>query len=297
MKFAYLIMAHNNPYQLEILLKLLDNSENDIYLHIDKKNTDIDITSLKKVVLKAKLNIYKIFKVYHADISQTKCQIFLLQEAIKDYHDYYHLISNADLPIKSNSYINDFFLKNKGKQFVHFEDISFSNKNNCIYYYYFFYLIKRVKFKPLKKVLQKLEKLSIYFQKKLKIHRNFFCGANWFSITHELATDFCQYNKILLKKVRWTISSDELILQTFINEFSNVQYKFYQPLENRSPNNYDQIMRKIDWNRGNPYVWKNSDFSELLSSNALYARKFDILKDDTIIINIIKSIKNNDKKL
>lgn len=37
MKFAYLIMAHNNPSQLEVLLKLLDNSENDIYLHIDKK--------------------------------------------------------------------------------------------------------------------------------------------------------------------------------------------------------------------------------------------------------------------
>lgn len=249
---------------------------------------------MNRVILSARLHVYKLFKVYHADISQTKCQIFLLQEATKVYHDYYHLISNADLPLKSNSFINNFFLENKGKQFVHFDGITYSNKNNFIYYYFFFFLIKRVKFKPLKKVLQKLEKLSICIQKKLKIHRKFFCGANWYSITHELAIDFCQYNKILLKKIRWTISSDELVLQTFINEFSRKQYDFYQPLENRTPNNYDQIMRKIDWNRGAPYVWITSDFSELFLSNALYARKFDMNKDNTIIIKIIKSIENHE---
>ena len=38
MKFAYLIMAHDNMEQLLSLIKLLDWPENDIYLHIDKKN-------------------------------------------------------------------------------------------------------------------------------------------------------------------------------------------------------------------------------------------------------------------
>ena len=38
MKHAYLIMAHNEPYILEKLLKLIDYSDNDIFLHIDKKS-------------------------------------------------------------------------------------------------------------------------------------------------------------------------------------------------------------------------------------------------------------------
>lgn len=38
MKHAYLIMVHNQFYVLEILLKLIDDERNDIFLHIDKKS-------------------------------------------------------------------------------------------------------------------------------------------------------------------------------------------------------------------------------------------------------------------
>ena len=89
MIFAYLIMAHDNEEQLYILIDALDYRENDIYLHIDKKcNLNISTFSTKN----AKLHIYKCFSVYWGGISQTKCQFFLLNEAIKEYHDYYHLI-------------------------------------------------------------------------------------------------------------------------------------------------------------------------------------------------------------
>ena len=35
-RHAYLIMAYNNPEQLIKLIKLLDDSRNDIFVHIDK---------------------------------------------------------------------------------------------------------------------------------------------------------------------------------------------------------------------------------------------------------------------
>lgn len=44
--------------------------------------------------------------------------------------------------------------------------------------------------------------------------------------------------------------------------------------------------RFIDWNRGTPYVWKKDDFNELISSEALYARKFDEKTDKEIIDKI-----------
>ena len=46
MKFAYLIMAHNEPYVLQKLLTMLDYREYDIFLHIDKKSKDINSASL-----------------------------------------------------------------------------------------------------------------------------------------------------------------------------------------------------------------------------------------------------------
>lgn len=36
-KHAYLIMAHTQFQQVAKLVRLIDNEENDIYLHIDKK--------------------------------------------------------------------------------------------------------------------------------------------------------------------------------------------------------------------------------------------------------------------
>ena len=37
-KNAYMIMAHNNWKQLKILIRLLDDENNDFYIHIDRPN-------------------------------------------------------------------------------------------------------------------------------------------------------------------------------------------------------------------------------------------------------------------
>ncbi len=36
-KHAYCIIAHNNFNQLQILIDMLDDARNDIFVHIDKK--------------------------------------------------------------------------------------------------------------------------------------------------------------------------------------------------------------------------------------------------------------------
>lgn len=46
MKFAYMIMAHDEPCILNRLLQMLDYPENDIFLHIDSKSTSINFKSL-----------------------------------------------------------------------------------------------------------------------------------------------------------------------------------------------------------------------------------------------------------
>ena len=283
MKFAYLIMAHNNPDQLDNLLHLLDFEENEIYLHIDKKSTILNIEEYKDCLKKASIHVYKKYKVYHADITQTKCQTFLLAEACKKYHDYYHLISNADLPLKSHDEIVAFFERNKGKQFVHFESDDFCSKETCKYYRYLFPLICRTRGKT-KNILTSLENVLIAMQRKKGIYRKFYCGANWYSITHELAVDFTNNYKKVLRAVRYTISSDELVLQTFLRTMSTKSYDFFKHTE--TPYDYIPIVRAIDWHRGNPYVWREGDYSYLVSSDFIFGRKFDSQVDEEVIKDI-----------
>lgn len=278
MKFAYMIMAHNNPNQLNILLKLLDYEENDIYLHIDKKSADINVASIGEEIKRAHMHIYSKYDVKWGGSTQVKCQMFLLSKAIKTQHEYYHLISGQDLPIKSNQEIQNFFEENKGKEFIHFESDKFCKKDNCRYYN-----IGKGRF----------AKLLIALQRKLKIQRKLYCGANWYSITSDLANDFCRHKKKMIKMVRWTKCSDEYVLQTFIKRVSRNKYQFYR--QTMSPDDYRGTARLIDWNRGTPYVWRKEDFGEIVDSDRMFARKFDE-KIDMEIINLVEKNVHDRKK-
>lgn len=279
MKFAYLIMAHDNPDQLIRLLKQLDWSMNDIYLHLDKRSTCFDFGVIGSAVVNANLFIYSKYRVYWGDISQTKCQIYLLKQAVSTYHDYYHLLSGKDFPLKSHEEIRCFFEANIGKNFVHFETLIPTNKHNCAHYFWFHSILNRVNHSITKKTLRTLQNISISVQDKLQIKPELYAGANWFSITHELASDFLRDRRKVLREVRFVQCSDEFVLQTYIMKLSKKPYIFYKIAEN----DYTSIVRAIDWNRGNPYVWRASDYDELVESGCMFARKIDTSVDSRLI--------------
>lgn len=283
MRFAYLIMAHDSVEQLKILLRLLDQAENDIYLHIDKKS-NIQEAECRTCVSKASIHTYKQYAVYHSDITLTECQLFLLREAVKQPHDYYHLISGHDLPIKPHSEILAFFEANKGKEFIHFESDDYCRKENCMYYHFLRGWIKRHPESAFLGLAQRLEGMSIDLQKAMHIHRKLYCGANWFSITHELAVEYCGCHEALLKKVRWSVCSDEYVLQTFYKTMASGNYELYA--QTKAPWDYGGSARLIDWKRGNPYVWRMSDYEEIMNSDRMFARKFNWDADAEIIRKI-----------
>ena len=285
MRFAYLIMAHDNEEQLRLLIEALDYPENDIYLHIDKKSS---IRKASFETRNAKLKVYSRYAVYWGDLSQTKCQVFLLAEAIKEKHDYYHLISGHDFPIKSHTQIIQFFQDNYGKQFIHFESNDFCMKETCRYYHFLASVISRCNNNFLKNRLSRVESRILDVQKKKNVKRQLYCGANWYSITHDLAEEFCLHSKKVIRKVKWTISSDEYVLQTFYRTMAKGDYELFA--ETKEPNDYHGTAREIDWFRGSPYVWKNEDFEFLINSERMFARKFDQRIDAKIVNNILERI-------
>lgn len=290
MKFAYLIMAHDNEEQLRMLIDVLDHPENDIYLHVDKKS---GLKDAKFTVKKAKIHLHDRFSVYWGDISQTKCQMFLLKEAVKEHHDYYHLLSGHDLPIKTHDQIKAFFEKNNGKQFIHFESDGYCTKEAGRYYHMLNTLISRCRIGVLKKILMKPEDLFVAIQRGLGIQRKLYCGSNWFSITHDLAEELCLSSDRILRKVRWSICSDEYVLQTFYKTMAGKKYELFA--ETKAPGDYKGTAREIDWDRGTPYVWRDEDFDHLMNSDRMFARKFDMKTDDRIIKRICEIVGCDDK--
>lgn len=44
----------------------------------------------------------------------------------------------------------------------------------------------------------------------------------------------------------------------------------------------------IDWTRGNPYIFRSADFEQLMSSDRMFARKFDEKVDFDIVERIFE---------
>lgn len=80
MRHAYLIMAHDNFEQLIILLKLLDNENNDIFIHIDNKVV-FPQESFNDCCIKSKVFIYQDISVFWGTSSLMECEFSLLKKA------------------------------------------------------------------------------------------------------------------------------------------------------------------------------------------------------------------------
>lgn len=110
-KHAYLIVAHNNFYILERLVKLLDYEFNDIYIHIDKKVKDFRFNYFKNIVTKSKIFFVKRFNIKWGGYNIVKAELELLEEASKKNYVYYHILSGVDMPLKKSEEIYSFFKK------------------------------------------------------------------------------------------------------------------------------------------------------------------------------------------
>lgn len=70
------------------------------------------------------VKFYSEYEAYWGGVSQV--QMFLLQKSCNGYYDYYHIISDTNLPLKNNHEMDKFFEKNNGKEFVLYDNKAFA---------------------------------------------------------------------------------------------------------------------------------------------------------------------------
>lgn len=274
-KMCYLIHCHTNYEQVNYLIRKLNNKYIDFVINVDKKS---DIYN----------NIIKLDNVFLVEKRRninwgTSSQIYAIIDSLKyvldlkNKYSYIHLISGQDFPIKNNDYIINFF-NNNNKEYIAAEELPrkcwYNGGFERLIFYYPQFLIKRNSFilRIYLKILRTLKlKRSIDNLPKL------YGGSSWFSLTGECCkyiVDFIENNDWYLKIFNNTMCCDEIFFQTII---MNSPY---------GKNVVNDNLRFIKWNEGSvsPNLLSNEDLEILKNSEKIFARKFDLKKNDFIYV-------------
>lgn len=292
-RHAYLIIAHNQPQLLKMLCQLLDHPCHDIFIHVNAEAEGFDFEEIKNAVKSSCITFIPRVVVKWGGYSLVNCEVNLLKAATaKNVYSYYHLLSGADLPLRSAQQLYEFFENNNGREFV---DVGYGESKwdarmeKRIRYYY----PLRDKFNARNSFAGLIEKKMVKLQQKMGVNRikdidkKIASGSQWFSITHRLAQHVLDNGQWIEKYFKYCGCGDEMFLQMLVRdtEFEKNLYKEKSPCNSRY----------IDWKRGNPYTFKEQDFDELMESGCMFARKFDIKNNPQICYKIYNHLKAEEK--
>lgn len=294
-KHAYLIMAHHNFNQLYRLMKFLDAPDNDIYLHVDRKARNFDVSHILTACSISNVTVLPRKSLAWGGDTLTRCEISLLKAALPGKYDYYHLLSGDDIPLRPLDKIYDFFERHAGEEFISVNWEATNKPDTGIYnrIRYFNLFQNRIGHgtATVKRFLWELQLILKNIQRKCRIDR---CnrisfqlgkGSQWFSITHPFAIHTVTYYESVLKRAfAFSYGSDELLVQTVI-----LNSPEFMPHLSKAGN-----LRLIDWSRSpdgcSPHTFTSEDFEMLMSSDKLWARKVSETVDPYIIQKIYQSI-------
>ena len=260
-KHAYLIMCHTNFHQLNILLELLDDARNDIYLHIDKKSNGFSAEQIQNHVSKAKIYFISPITVGWGGDSQIKAEVRLLREAVKSKHQYYHLISGVHFPLMSNDDLHQWFDACHGACILREVPLSEEEIQMRFGRYHFFlkHLISRNRF--VNKTYHLGWRGALKLQKLLGIRRDtsFIQGkaSQWCSLNEEAVSLLLAQEKTALKRFRRTFCCDEFFVRSVIEDTG-------------IPILFDNRICHVEFVNTTPKQFTEADYPMLAASGALF---------------------------
>lgn len=278
-KHAYCIMAHGNWAQLQLLLNVLDDERNDIYLHIDVKSLNDFKKSGGVKTRYSGLIITESIDVRWSDISLADAEMCLFKNVVDSGNNYsrVHLISGVDFPLLSQNKIHDFF-RNRNEEFIDIRTPQQFIKR--LKYYHFFVRYRRNR--PFVDFARRiLIVLQIPFINRLaSAPLKYAYGSEWCSLTNDAVkfiVDKWPYVRYMFKH---TTCCDEHYKQMILLSANN--FKF----------NDKGCLRYIVFTKGNPSpkTLTMADYDNIMSSGCLFARKFDVNVDKEVIDKLISTI-------
>lgn len=277
MKHAWLIIAHNEFEILQLLVSALDDPDNDIFVHIDKKVRELPSIHTKKsrlVILQERLD------VRWGDPSQIACELLLMRTACNcGPYSRYHIISGTHLPLKSMEYIHSYFEDHDGQELMHLWDRDERDIGNKLQRYNLFVRGFTDPSPLVRRISQFLWASLQVIQKRLKIRRfrdeKFIKSDNWLSLTEGAVKYLIENESLIRKKYRYSYCGDEYFVATELNHAG--QFKIVDTYQ----------LLKVSFIQYNPKVYTMEDYGALADSDCLFARKFSSSHKDVakLILN------------
>ncbi|MEN9919498.1 MAG: hypothetical protein RL662_1934 [Bacteroidota bacterium] len=287
---AILITAYKNYHHLEELINYFDDGYT-IYIHIDKKSSILSDTLAKLKSYKQVKYISQRYTIHWGGINHLHAILELAQRALEESDNrYFHLITGHDYPIKSLADFSSFYQSNSDKDFMEFHPLpyhSWPEGGMDRLSRYNFYDV----FDGRKGMGERLIKGLSKLQKQLKFSRSFYPdfpklhgGSTYWSLKKDSLAYVFQYmlkHPQYLKRFKYSFCSEEIFFQTIL---LNSSFK-----DNIVNNN----LRFIVWEKRNgnfPANLDNTDYTNIVVSDALFARKFEYPASQDLFDNLKKKL-------
>jgi hypothetical protein len=271
LKLAHLILVHDNPVQLERLVRRLLSPNTDVYIHLDMKcrPEDFDnVSSLSGVVFIANRT-----SVIWGEYSMIEATLRSFEEILNTAKTYSHvnLLSGSDYPLKHVSQIERFLFANADKTFMKCRAIygdweesrsRLTKYNLGAYRFPFRYVVQRVfnSVLPKRKVPKQLKPYGM---------------SQWITITPEsieYVMTYLKENPQVHRFLKLTWGVDELLFQTIL---------LNSPLRENIVNDHLRYI-KFQPRASRPNTLTIADAETLAASGKLFARKFSLKEDSAI---------------
>jgi hypothetical protein len=299
MRIVYIILAHKLPEQMVRLVRKLNTDGTSFLIHIDKK-TDNETFNRMVAPLSEYENISFLprHRRYYGDYNIVRATLEGIQNllVLDKQFDYVMLLSGQDYPIKSNSQIDQVLKESDGQSYMEFFSLPSEKWEdedgglNRIRYWHFRLFGREVaflrkgryfKFIP-DSVWSALVKI-FPIQRSLPGDFKPYGGSAWWCLTRDCIDyvgEFVEKNPEFVKFFKHVKIPDEIFFQTIL---MNSPFKDQITYDN---------LRYITWPPGSrhPTTLDKRDFKNFMSSNKLFARKFDTTIDADVLDMIDREI-------
>ncbi len=272
MKHAILIIAY---HQADFIKRCIGNFDDDflIFIHWDKR---AELTEADRSMLAGRPNVKFLEKVHPVNWGSyglVRVTLLLCREAMK-YEDveYFHLISDADMPTRNAECFKHFFRVHKGESFMEYGKYQSESGNydeECFQKMTLFHRTEKYNLRNREE--HKRYAAELEAQKKSDKRRPLpdippYGGPAWWSLTRECVAYLLEKEEYIEKLYTDTLLPDEMFTQTLLMN---------SPL---APTIVNKHLRYISWeyrNGNRPAVLDESDFARILRGDYFFARKVD----------------------
>lgn len=282
MKHAFLIMTHGNLPMLQYLVRCLDDSRNDIFVHIDSK-APFDGSELVTTESKLMFVTDRIDAAW-GDYSLVEIEMSLFRIAFDNGpYEYYHLMSGTDILIKSQNYIHEFCKENNGKEFIAFSRISEKDlkwRFNHRFVFTRHFREERLMYRLIRGAHLRLQDLFCPKQENIEVKK----GSQWCSVTNDFVLYLLSRGHEIKRLFDRTFAPDEMVMQT-LSWNSPFKDRIYDSRESACGN-----MRYIRWKDREPQEIRFEWAYDMIDSQHWFARKCN---DPSVAEKIERFVKEN----